>query len=128
MFKSIWYAVVAVNDVAQAKQDYERIFGIKAETEPEVVERLGIKRVVLPIGADGEFIELAEPYGENSAIARTLSARGEGLHTVTIAVDDIAATTAELKERGVRVIEAGTQVFLHPAETHGVLWQFRQKD
>ena len=128
MYEKIWYAVVAVKDVAQAKEDYERLFGLKAETEPEVVERLGIRRVVLKIGDGGDFIELAEPYGENSALARTLDTRGEGLHTVTVAVDDIAQHTADLKARSVRVIEAGTQVFLHPADTHGVLWQFRQRE
>jgi len=128
MYDSIWYAVVAVKDVAQAKDDYERIFGIKAEGDPEVVERLGIKRVIVPLNDEGTFIELAEPWGENSALARTLDTRGEGLHTVTIAVEDIVQHTADLKARGVRVIEAGTQVFLHPADTHGVLWQFRQKE
>jgi methylmalonyl-CoA epimerase len=128
MYESIWYAVVAVNDVAQAKVDYERIFGASAKGEPEVIERLGIKRVVMNIGDGGDFIELAEPYGEHSALRRTLESRGEGLHTVTIAVDDIAQHTADLKARGVRVIEAGTQVFLHPGDTHGVLWQFRQRD
>ena len=128
MYNSIWYAVVAVKDVAQAKADYERIFGIKAEGEPEVVERLGIKRAIMPLNDEGAFIELAEPWGDKSALTRTIETRGEGLHTVTIAVDDIVKHTADLKARGVRVIEAGTQVFLHPADTHGVLWQFRQKD
>lgn len=128
MYDKLWYAVVAVKDVAQAKADYERILGIETTGGPEVIERLGIKRVVLNLGEDGDFIELAEPYGENSPLARTLEARGEGLHTVTIAVDDIAQHVADLKARGVRVIEAGTQVFLHPAETHGVLWQFRQRE
>ena len=128
MYNSIWYAVVAVKDVAQAMKDYETFLGLKAEGEPEAVENLGIKRVVLPVGDTGQFIELAEPYGENSAIARTLERRGEGLHTVTISVDDIKATAEDLKKRGARVIEAGTQIFLHPGDTHGVLWQFRQKD
>lgn len=49
-----------------------------------MIERLGIKRVVLNLGEGGDFIEIAEPYGENSALARTTETRGEGPLSVTI--------------------------------------------
>ena len=126
--KSIWYAVVAVKDVVQAAKDYEEKLGLKAEGGPEEIPHLGIKRVVVPIGDTGQFIELVEPFGENSAIARTLERKGEGVHTITIEVDDVKATADDLKKRGARVVEVGTQIFLHPGDTQGVLWQFRQKD
>ncbi|MBI2886423.1 MAG: VOC family protein [Chloroflexi bacterium] len=128
MHEGIWYIVVAVKDVAQAAKDYEEKLGLKASGPPLEAPQLGIKRVVVPLGETGQFIELAEPLGENSAVGRTLERRGEGIHTVTLAVDDVRRAAEELKARGVRVMEVGAQVFIHPADTHGVLWQLRVKE
>ena len=128
MQKAIWYVVVAVSDVDQARKDYEEKLGMKATGEPEIAENLGIRRVIIPVGDTGQFIELVEPYGPNSAITRTLERKGEGVHTVTIEVDDVRATAEDMKKRGARVVEAGTQLFLHPGDTHGVPWQFRKRE
>jgi len=84
---------------------------MKISKPPEEVPRLGMKRALVSIGDAGRFIELAEPLGDG-AIARALEKYGEGVHLVALAVEDIAAATAEMKRNGARVIEDGSQVFI----------------
>ena len=67
---------------------------------------------------------------------RYLAKRGPGLHHITLRVDDIRAALAQLKARGVRLIDEeprpgahGTLVaFIHPASAHGVLVELAQHD
>jgi len=74
-------------------------------------------------------IELLEPTRADSAIARHLDRRGEGLHHVTFAVADLDAVLARLAARGVPAIGDGVRTgaggqrvaFLHPRSTGGVL-------
>jgi methylmalonyl-CoA epimerase len=80
-------------------------------------------------GPDGAKLELLEATAEDSPIAKYIAKRGAGLHHIALRVDDIDAALAELKARGVRLIDGtprpgahGTRVaFIHPASTHGVL-------
>lgn len=127
MHKWIDHIVVRVKDLAQGMQDYETKLGMKASKGPEELPHLGMKRAVFPIGGDGRFIELAEPLGEDSAIGRSLAKNGEGLHLVALAVDDLAAATAEMKANGAQLIEAGNMVFIHPRDGHGVLYQLVER-
>jgi catechol 2,3-dioxygenase-like lactoylglutathione lyase family enzyme len=85
-------------------------------------------RAILPLGDDGRFIELAEPLGEGGAIGGALERYGEGVHLVALAVDDLAEATAEMKANGAKVIEAGTQVFIHPKDGHGVMYQLIERE
>lgn len=128
MNKWIDHVVVRVKDLEQATRDYETKFGLKASKGPEERPDLGMKRTILPWGDGGRFIELAEPIGENGAIARSLERHGEGLHLVALAVDDLAQATAEMKSRGTRLIEADGMVFIHPGEGHGVLYQLIERN
>ena len=74
-------------------------------------------------------LELLEATTEDSPIAKYLAKRGPGLHHVTLRVDDIRAALAQLKARGVRLIDEqprpgahGSLVaFIHPSSAHGVL-------
>jgi 4-hydroxyphenylpyruvate dioxygenase-like putative hemolysin len=56
-----------------------------------------------------------------------LEKRGEGVHLVALAVDDLVAATADLKAKGTRMIESGSQVFIHPGETNGVMYQLIER-
>jgi methylmalonyl-CoA/ethylmalonyl-CoA epimerase len=127
MAKWIDHIVVRVKDLEQGLRDYEAKLGLKASKGPEELPHLGMRRAVLPIGDDGRFIELAEPLGEDSAIARSMARQGEGLHLVALAVDDLGAETAKMKANGARVIEAGNMVFIHPADGHGVMYQLIER-
>ncbi len=127
MHKWIDHIVVRVKDLAQGMQDYETKLGMKASKGPEELPRLGMRRAVFPVGNEGRFIELAEPLGADSAIGRSLAKNGEGLHLVALAVDDLAAATAEMKANGANLIEADNMVFVHPRDTHGVLYQLIER-
>ena len=74
-------------------------------------------------------IELLEPTDPESAVAKFLEKRGEGLHHVAYTVDDIKARISELQESGLRMIDQQPRpgahhmqiAFMHPKSTFGVL-------
>ena len=66
--------------------------------------------------------------GEGGAIGNALERYGEGVHLVALAVDDLAEAAAEMKANGARVIESGTQVFIHPRDGHGVMYQLIERE
>ena len=73
---------------------------------------------------NGGFIEIVAPTNADSAVGKALEGRGEGMHTIALEVDDLAATCEAMKEGGARLIgEGGSQVFVHPKSTHGILLQ-----
>lgn len=127
MHKRIDHVVVRVENLDAAIADYTDRLGFTVTEPPKVQPELGLRRAILGLGASGTFIELAEPHGDDGALGRALGARGEGVHLVALAVDDIAAAKADLQARGARVIEAGSQVFLHPKEGHGVMYQLVER-
>ena len=83
---------------------------------------------------DESKLELLEPTGAESAIAKYVEKRGPGLHHITLRVDDIHAAVAQLKARGVRMVdehprpgaERSTIAFIHPSSAHGVLVELKQ--
>jgi len=79
-------------------------------------------------------IELLSPTDDESGTARFLARRGEGPHHVCFAVDDIEKTLAELRARGLRLIDEkprpgihGLVAFLHPQAAHGMMIELLQK-
>ena len=93
----------------------------------EVVEEQGVRVAMLPVG--GPRIELLEPTGADSPVARFLEKRGPGLHHVAVRVPDIRAALARLKGEGARLIDAEPRLgaggcliaFVHPRSAGGVL-------
>jgi methylmalonyl-CoA/ethylmalonyl-CoA epimerase len=127
MYNWIDHIVVRVKDLDQSIADYESKMGMTVSKGPDAQPHLGLRRAILPLGDAGRFIELAEPLGENSAIGRSLERFGEGIHLVAMAVDDMQQAIADLKQKGTQLIEMGNQVFIHPRETHGVLYQLIER-
>jgi methylmalonyl-CoA epimerase len=121
------HIVVRVKDLDASIKDYESKLGMKVSKGPDDMPALGIRRAVLPLGDAGRFIELAEPLGPDSAVGKSLSKFGEGVHLVALAVDDLAKAAADMKAKGTRVIETQGQVFIHPADGHGVLYQLVER-
>jgi methylmalonyl-CoA/ethylmalonyl-CoA epimerase len=126
MPKWIDHIVVRVTDLEQSLKDYETKLGMKASKGPDEVPHLGMTRAILPLGDEGRFIELAEPLGEG-AIGNALEKYGEGVHLVALAVDNLAEASAEMKANGARIIEMGSQVFVHPRDGHGVMYQLIER-
>ena len=116
---------IAVKSLAAAKSIYETL-GLSVSPE-EIVEQEHVRLVMVPVGESR--LELLEATSEDSAIARFIAKRGEGLHHVCLRVPDLPAAVARLKKDGVRLvseeIKAGAgghkYVFVHPSSAGGVL-------
>ena len=122
---------IAVADLRSALEFYRDALGLDVEGSEEV----GSQQVRAHFVAAGtSSLELLEATAETSPIARYLGKRGPGLHHITLRVDDIQAALAQLKARGVRLIDerprAGAEgalvAFIHPASAHGVLVELKQ--
>lgn len=115
---------IAVKSLEAAKI-YEAL-GLTIE-HVETVERQGVRTAFLSAGDAN--IELLEPTGPQSTVAKFIDKRGEGIHHICFRVDDIEAQLERLKELGYRLINetpvAGAHgrrvAFLHPAAGNGVL-------
>jgi methylmalonyl-CoA epimerase len=122
---------IAVKSLAAAKAIYEKL-GLSISPE-ETVEQEQVRLVMVPVGESR--LELLEATSENSAIAKFIAKRGEGLHHVCLKVPDLPASVDRLKKDGVRLVSdqiktgaGGHQyVFVHPASTGGVLLELVQE-
>ena len=123
---------IAVSSLKDALRFYRDVLGL--EVEPP--EEISSQRVRAQFVSTGDStLELLEATAEDSPIARFLAKRGPGLHHVALRVDDIVAALADLKSRGVRLIDESPRpgahgslvAFLHPSSTHGVLVELKQK-
>jgi methylmalonyl-CoA/ethylmalonyl-CoA epimerase len=93
----------------------------------------GYNGVTLDIPGGGIQWELLEPTGEGSFLARFLEERGSGLHHVTFKVESVAKATEALRNYGYEPFggrEYGPykEVFIHPRDTGGVLFQLYEGD
>jgi methylmalonyl-CoA epimerase len=122
---------IAVKSLAAAKAIYEKL-GLSVSPE-ETVEQEQVRLVMVPLGESR--LELLEATSENSAIAKFIAKRGEGLHHVCLKVPDLPAAVRRLKKDGVRLLSeeiktgAGGHkyVFVHPASAGGVLLELVQE-
>ena len=116
---------IAVKSLAMARKFYESL-GMKMLSE-ELVEHEQVRVGMVPVGETR--IELLEATAADSPIGRFIAKRGEGLHHIAIAVEDLSATLEQLKKNGTRLISdeikvgAGGHlyVFVHPSAAGGVL-------
>ena len=100
----------------------------------ETVASQGVKTAFLSVG--DSRLELLEPTGDASPVAKFIEKRGEGVHHLCFRVDDIDAELARLKAKGYRLINEspvpgahGCRVaFLHPSAGSGVLIELSQPE
>jgi methylmalonyl-CoA/ethylmalonyl-CoA epimerase len=126
MIKRIDHIAIVVEDIEAALGFWRDMLGLELD-RVEVVPEQQAAVAFLPTG-DSE-VELVRPTSTTSGAARFLAKRGPGLHHICFEVDDIVATMAALRARGVRLIDetphtgsGGKQIaFLHPESTNGVL-------
>lgn len=122
---------IAVEDIEKAAEAYEKL-GFTVESVDDV-PGFGVKVAFLPM--ESGAMELVQPVAEDSAMAKFLAKKGQGIHHLCFEVDDIRAELARLAEAGVQLVDAepregahGTLVaFLHPKSTGGVLIELAQK-
>ena len=112
-----------------------RIYGALGlfEAARETVESQGVVTAFLPLGETR--LELLEPTGADSPVAKFLARRGPGVHHLCFAVDDLEQALANLKGRGFRLVNqspvegaGGKRVaFLHPSAGNGVLIELSEE-
>jgi methylmalonyl-CoA/ethylmalonyl-CoA epimerase len=131
VFGRIDHIGVAVADLEAAIALHEQTYGMPLVHRETVTEQ-GVEAVLLDVG--DSHVELLRPLSDDTPVGRFLAKRGPGLHHVAYGVDDVEATLAELRARGVRLIDEsprsgirGSRVaFLHPAASGGVLTEIVQ--
>lgn len=127
MLNRLEHIAVAVESIEAARERFDRLFG-----EPSGVEDVESQKVRVCFYELGNVkIELVEPMSEESAVAKFLSKRGEGIHHIAFGVEGIQEVLKRLAEAGFRLIDevprrgAGGKMvaFLHPSSTGRVLME-----
>lgn len=122
---------IATKGIDEALKFWEDALGLE-NVHTEVVEDQKVRVAMLPIGESR--VELLEPTSDDSPISKFLEKRGGGIHHIAIDVDDIDASLAQLKAKGMRLIDETPRIgaegclvaFVHPASTDGVLLELVQ--
>ena len=119
------HIAIAVNNVAEAAKQYQQALGVK-EVVYETVESEGVKLAILQM--ENGRIELMEPTRDDSPIKKFLEKKGEGLHHMALATDDIEKECERMEGCGIQFlgkIRAGSEgtkiIFIHPKSLSGVL-------
>jgi methylmalonyl-CoA/ethylmalonyl-CoA epimerase len=124
--KHIDHIGIAVKNLSQAKTFYNELMGLRMGGT-EIVDEQKARVLFFPItDSELEILESTEPDGP---IAKFIESRGEGIHHVAFRVENIEEALAELKGKGVRLIDKQARIgaggariaFVHPKETNGVL-------
>jgi len=124
--RAIHHLGVAVDDLDEALDTYERLFGAELE-QRELVPDQGVEAAAVRVGASR--VELLASLGADTPVGRFLAKRGPGMHHVAYEVDDLRSTLAHLADEGAELIDTeprqglfGLEVaFVHPDAVHGVL-------
>lgn len=124
--RGIHHVGVAVADLDEAVQTYERLFGGRVEHRARVEDQ-GVEAASMRIGESR--VELLAALGDDTPVGKFIAKRGPGMHHLAYEVDDVAAALAELAEQGAELIDTapraglfGLEVaFVHPDSVHGIL-------
>jgi len=120
------HVAYVVPDIDRALPGFTTRYGMQ-EVVRETMQEQGVEAVMLRAGP--AHVELIRPLDADGAIARFLEKRGEGLHHVAYAVDDIAAALATLAAEGAELIDTAPRrglgghmvAFVHPRSGTGAL-------
>lgn len=124
---------IAVADLDAAAAFYAETFGLRVVHE-ETNEEQGVREAMLAVGAGETQLQLLAPLRADSAIGKFLDRDGPGIQQLAYTVGDVAAFSADLRGRGVRLLydeprrgTAGSLVnFVHPRDAGGVLVELVQ--
>ena len=130
--KKIEHIGIAVKNLAEASATYEALLN-EAPYKEEAVESEGVSTLFFRSGESK--IELLAATHSNSPIAKFIEKKGEGIHHIAFAVDDIHAEIQRLESKGFALINPQPKfgadnkliAFLHPKSNHGVLVELCQE-
>lgn len=123
---------IAVNSIEDGKNFWSDVLGLPFEGAETVAEQK-VTTAFFPVGESE--VELLESTSPDGPVARYIEKRGQGIQHIAFRVDDIEAALAELKEKGIQLIDetprpgaGGAKIaFLHPKATGGVLVELCQR-
>ncbi|MFQ3180750.1 MAG: methylmalonyl-CoA/ethylmalonyl-CoA epimerase [Polaribacter sp.] len=130
--KKIEHIGIAVKDLEVSNKLFGSLFGEKHYKEEEVISE-GVKTSFFKSGPNK--IELLQATSPDSPIAKFLEKKGEGIHHIAFAVDDIKSEIKRLQGEGFIVLNETPKkgadnklvAFLHPKTTNGVLIELCQE-
>lgn len=123
---------IAVKSLDEAIPYYENILGLKCYAVEEVKDQK-VKTAFFKIGQTKlELLESTDPEGP---VGKFIEKKGEGVHHIAFATNDLENTLKEVEEKGIRLIDKvprkgaeGLNIgFLHPKSTFGVLTELCEK-
>ena len=131
MLNKIEHIALAVEDLDAAIAHYRDVWGIEVEHR-ERVEDQGVEEAMLPLGES--YLQLLGPTAPDTTVGKFIAKRGEGLHHIAYEVDDLETALAELKAKGVPLIDEAPRkggrghmvAFVHPKGNHGLLVELIQ--
>lgn len=132
MIKGLHHIGVAVSNLDEALKTYKSTLGL----EPLYIKEVKDQKIRVASFKVGEgSIELFEPTDPTSTVAAFLSKRGEGMHHIALAVDDIRATLDVAQKAGATAIDREPRIgaegqliaFLHPKSIRGTLVELCQE-
>lgn len=120
---------IAVNNLEESIRYYEEVLGLECYAVEEVADQK-VKTAFFKVG--DTKIELLESTDPEGPIGKYIEKKGEGIHHIAFAVENIEEALAEAKSKGVRLIDEKPRMgaeglhigFLHPKSTGGVLTEF----
>ena len=124
---------IAVNSIDQGRSFWSDILGLHYEGSETVAEQK-VTTAFFPVGESE--VELLESVTPDGPVAKFIEKKGEGIQHVAFCVENIDEALAELKEKGVKLIDEQPRIgaggakiaFLHPKATGGVLVELCQRD
>ena len=132
MITGLEHIGIAVSDLDEALEVYEKILGLKVK-KIRVVEEQKVKAALLLVGKIK--IELMKPTDEEGPVARFIKKKGEGIHHVAFTVTNLEDFLKEIKERGIVLVDEKPRIgaegyrmaFLHPKSMKNVLVELCEK-
>jgi methylmalonyl-CoA/ethylmalonyl-CoA epimerase len=125
-FKRVEHVAIAVNNMAEVVTLFQEKLGLKLEYE-ENLPQYNTKLAMFPVGET--YLELLEGTSQSSDVSKWIGERGQGLYHICLEVEDIDGALAELKAKGVRLLDEQPRIghggariaFLDPQSTANVL-------
>ena len=117
---------IAVKNLDESIKFYEDVLGLKCYRIEEVKDQK-VKTAFFQIGQTK--IELLESTDPEGPIGKFVQKKGEGMHHIAFAVNDVNSSLEELKKKNIKLIDDRTRkgaenldiAFLHPKSANGVL-------
>jgi methylmalonyl-CoA epimerase len=129
MIKGIAHIGIAVRNLETGRSLFQKIF-LKKSSEPEYFGEL--KFSFIPFG--NAHVELLESTSAEGVIRKFIDKKGEGVHHISLEVEDIQAEVKEMREKGVQFVSEKPYfnahqdlvIFIHPKSTPGILVELIQ--